>query len=157
MAGGPIMADDQGVAEGVTSAAAAVRSSAASPSRRVDPQFDFALADAIRRLELVVDEEAAALTTRQPIDLDGINRRKSHGLLELTRLSRSLAGRAAASDLAPDLARLAAKLERGRALLRLRLVAAQEIAGLITDAMRAAESDGTYSTASVAALAGRRR
>jgi hypothetical protein len=151
------MVDDRADAGAVPSGAATAHASVPAPSRRVDPQFEFALADSIRRLELVVDEEAAALTMRQPIDLDGINRRKSHGLLELTRLSRSLAGRAASSDLGPDLARLAAKLQRSRALLRLRLVAAQEIAGLITDAMRAADSDGTYSTASVAGHAGRRR
>jgi len=125
--------------------------------RRADPQFDFALADSIRRLEIVVDEEAAALTSRGPIDFEAINRRKSHSLLELTRLSRSAAGSAAAAALEPDFARLAGKLARSRELLQLRLSASQEIAELITDAMREAESDGTYSTASVASAAGRRQ
>jgi hypothetical protein len=116
----------------------------------IDPQLEVALADAIRRLEQVIDDETSALRTRRPIDLDGLVRRKSQGLLELTRLSRLLVGRVASGDLRPDLARLSGKLERSRELLRLRLTAAQEVAGLVADAMRAAESDGTYSATVVA-------
>ena len=40
----------------------------------------------VKRLEAVVEEETEALEARLPVDLSDLNRRKSQGLLELTRL-----------------------------------------------------------------------
>jgi len=123
--------------------------------RPTDPQLELALVDSMQRLEQIVDEETTALTARQAIDLDEINRRKSRSLLELTRLSRALPGRITGGDLGSRLERVAAKLRRNHDLLHLHLTAAQEIAALIAETMRAAESDGTYSSG--VDVAGRRR
>lgn len=127
----------------------------AMAGRSADPQLELALADSMQRLEQIVDEETTALTARHAIDLDEINRRKSRSLLELTRLSRALPGRVVGGDLGAHFERVAGKLQRNHDLLRLHLTAAQEIASLIAETMRAAESDGTYSAG--AELVGRRR
>lgn len=112
----------------------------------VDAAMEAALRDSIDRLEEVVDEETTALVTRSGLDLNEFNRRKSRSLLELTRLSRAVAGKALGADLGQRLSRVGDKLERNQELLRMHLAAAQEVAGLISEALREAESDGTYSS-----------
>lgn len=114
--------------------------------RAGDPALEAALRDSIERLEDVVDEETAALLARRTLDLAEFNRRKSRSLLELTRISRAVSGRALGADIGLRLSQMGAKLERNQELLRMHLAAAQEVAGLISDALREAESDGTYSS-----------
>lgn len=114
--------------------------------RTSDPAMEAALFDSIERLEEVVDEETAALAARGSIDLGEFNRRKSRSLLELTRISRAVSGRVLGADLGLRLSQVGDKLERNQELLRMHLAAAQEVAGLISDALREAESDGTYSS-----------
>jgi len=112
------------------------------------------LISTIERLEEIIDIENAAYEARTPLDLDEINRRKSRGLLELTRAARQLpdAGERPGGDLlggdrlaGERLAALRGKLERNQYLLSVRLAAAREVSGILDHALRAAESDGTYS------------
>lgn len=100
---------------------------------------------AAERLEQVVDQETAALQTRTSVDLKDFNDRKSLGLLELTRATRHIEGTAPDPALLARLSRLRDKLEINRAALKTHLDAVKEISTIVADAMRNAESDGTYS------------
>lgn len=100
---------------------------------------------AISRLEVVVEQETAALRARAAVDLRDFNDRKSQGLLELNRALRQLDGAAGDKALLARLAGLRAKLDANRAVLTVHLEAVREIAGVLADAIRDAESDGTYS------------
>jgi hypothetical protein len=111
---------------------------------------------AIARLEQVLDLETAALVERRHVDLGDTNMRKNQGLLELTRAARGVeGGEAAAPELGSRIRSLRAKLDRNKAVLEVHLRAAQEVSGLLAEAMRDLEADGTYSLG--AAAAGRRR
>jgi hypothetical protein len=100
---------------------------------------------AIERLEEAVEQETAALHRRTSIDLKEFNDRKSQGLLELTRAMRHMEGSVPEPALMTRLAKLRAKLEINSAALKLHLDAVREISAVMADAMRDAESDGTYS------------
>jgi hypothetical protein len=101
--------------------------------------------NAIERLEEAVEQETAALKSRTRIDLREFNDRKSQGLLELTRAMRHMEGMQPEPALMTRLAALRAKLEINSATLKLHLDAVREVSAVMADAMREAESDGTYS------------
>ncbi len=101
----------------------------------------------IERVEQVVDQETLALKTNQPIDLVEINRRKSHGLLDLTRGLRALNGGPGLQAVEGRLATLRARLNENSAVLRRHLDAVQEVSAIVARAIREGESDGTYSAA----------
>lgn len=98
----------------------------------------------VKRLEAVIEEETEALETRAPADLDDLNRRKSQGLLELTRLTRGLDVTALDATVAVHLARLRDKLARNQQVVALHLRAVEEIGDTLAQVALAAESDGTY-------------
>lgn len=102
------------------------------------------LLSAIEHLEETIDAENAAFEAREPFDLDEINRRKSRCLLELSRAARAVPAGGDAT-LAARVAGLKSKLERNCYILSVQLAAAQEVASILDQAMREAESDGTYS------------
>lgn len=113
--------------------------------RAGDDKTAFAVIDkAVERLELLIDQETAALRSRTAVDLKDFNDRKSLGLLELTRAMRSIEGVPPDPALQGRLTRLREKLEINRAALRTHLEAVREISTIVADAMRNAESDGTY-------------
>lgn len=116
--------------------------SPASP-RSADPASP--LDRVIQRLEEVVDQETAALRARTPIDLREFNNRKSQGLLDLNKTLRVIGNVAADGGIAARLARLRAKLDTNRAVLKLHLEAVREISTIVADTIRNADSDGTYS------------
>jgi hypothetical protein len=132
-----------------TRGAPARRSDDASAGARVGDEKAAAalgvIGKAAERLEQVIDQETMALQTRTGLDLKDFNDRKSLGLLELTRAMRHIEGAAPDPALHARLARLRAKLEINRAALRTHLEAVREISTIVADAMRNAESDGTYS------------
>lgn len=110
----------------------------------VDPALA-TLVSALDRLEELVDQETEALRLRVPLDLADINRRKSRSLLELSRAARGVdIGRSDALQARLD--RLSVKLADNRNVLSLHLSAAQEVGAILDQALRDAESDGTYST-----------
>ena len=100
---------------------------------------------AIERLEEIVEQETAALRSHAKIDLKDFNNRKSHGLLELSQAMRLLDGVAVDPAILTRLGTLRTRLETNRAVLKMHLDAVREISTIVADAIRDAESDGTYS------------
>lgn len=100
---------------------------------------------AIERLEEAVDQETAALRARATADLKEFNDRKSMGLLELTRAMRQIEGTPPDQVLTARLVGLRDKLDRNSAVLKLHLDAVREVSAAMAEAMRDADSDGTYS------------
>jgi hypothetical protein len=100
----------------------------------------------IDRLAEIIDEETAQLHRHAAVDLRDFNDRKSQGLLELTRAMRQLdSGAASDIGLRDRLSGLRAKLESNQRALKLHLEAVREISTIVSDAIRDADSDGTYS------------
>jgi hypothetical protein len=104
-----------------------------------------ALEKAVQRLEETVDQETAALRSRQPTDFNEFNNRKSQGLLELDRALKMLGNSQPNEAVKDQLRSLRRKLETNRVVLQTHLEAVREVTVLIADALRNAESDGTYS------------
>ncbi|ALV26329.1 hypothetical protein ACVNHC_16950 [Pannonibacter sp. Q-1] len=104
---------------------------------------------AIIKAHTVVEAETEALREQGTADLRAFEFRKSQALLELARASRTLLapGGDGARDVAvaTELRRLRAALEANMQVLSLHLDAVREIAGMISQAMLEADSDGTYS------------
>jgi hypothetical protein len=117
----------------------------AGAARNVDEKsVNVILENAVRRLEETVEQETAALRSRSPIDLNEYNNRKSQGLLELDLALRMLGENQPNEDMKLALKSLRDKLDLNRDVLKTHLDAVREIAGIIADAIRNAESDGTY-------------
>lgn len=104
-----------------------------------------ALEKAVQRLEETVDQETAALRSRRGTDFNEFNTRKSQGLLELDRALRMLGNSQPSEPVKDRLRSLREKLEINRQVLQTHLEAVREVTVLIADALRNAESDGTYS------------
>jgi hypothetical protein len=119
-----------------------VPSPAASPERPAS--IAAAALRSIERLERALDAETAALRERKAVDLGEFNKRKSAALLELTRSMRGVEPAELGAAVLEKVRALRAKLEENRAVLALHLRAAREVADLVAEAMRSAESDGTY-------------
>ena len=114
------------------------------PSAR-PPSLSSVILPVIERLLQTLDEENEVILRRGPVDYDAFNRRKSQGLLELNRLTPSLAGMRLGPALAASLAGLQSRLETNRRLLSTQLSAARAVSNIITRAIRDSQSDGTYS------------
>jgi hypothetical protein len=95
------------------------------------------LENAVRRLEETVEQETAALRSRTPIDLNEYNNRKSQGL-------RMLGESQPSEEMKGALRSLRDKLDLNREVLKTHLDAVREVAGLIAESIRNADSDGTY-------------
>jgi hypothetical protein len=104
-----------------------------------------ALKSAVARLIQLLDRETAALRRREPVDMDDLCNRKNQALLELSRIGPRFDREAIDSELRSMLAQLRDKLGENRSVLTLHLQAVQEVAEILTNAIRDAESDGTYS------------
>ena len=99
----------------------------------------------IERLEDALDQETAALRSRAATDLREFNNRKSQGLLELSRSVRHFQGAPPSNAVLARLASLREKLDVNKAVLKMHLEAVREVTTVMADAIRDAESDGTYS------------
>lgn len=104
-----------------------------------------ALGQAVGRLEVLLDQEMAALRHASVEDLRDFNNRKAQAFVELNRAVGGLAGQAPSADLRARLSSLRQKLDVNRRTLKMHLDAVQEVAGMLADQIRDAESDGTYS------------
>lgn len=102
------------------------------------------LKSAVERLEAVIDQETAALKMRRAVDLNDFNDRKSHGFVELSRAMRHFEGAALDPTIVSCLTGLRSKLETNSAVLKMHLEAVKEVSTVVADAMRHADSDGTY-------------
>jgi hypothetical protein len=108
--------------------------------------FD-AFNNAVDRLERLLDRETAMLIEHQPIALDDFNRKKRHGLLELSRAMDAMRGLHHdfhGHDPKVPLARLRVKLQKNLMILQTHLDAVGAIAAIIGRAIQDHESDGTY-------------
>jgi hypothetical protein len=102
---------------------------------------------AVNRLADLLDEETAALRNHAPIDLKAANDRKSLGLMELNRVLRLLGNAKPERSTVQSLERLNEKLAANRHFLGLHVDAVREVAAIISQTIREADSDGTYSPA----------
>lgn len=130
------------------SARAAPAAAAQQPAPAQRPPADPVLESLLRTivgLEAVVEEETQALQLRQPVDLDVFSNRKSQGLMELNRSMKHIDPPRHKAQLAPRLDSLRSKLAANQAALKLHLEAVREISGIIANAIREQDSDGTYS------------
>jgi hypothetical protein len=110
-----------------------------------DKAVNATLEKAVRRLEEAVEQETAALRNRTAIDLNEFNQRKNQGLLELDRALRLLNGAPPNEEMKGALRMLRQKLDANREILTTHIEAVREVAAIIAEAIRGAESDGTYS------------
>ena len=92
-----------------------------------------------------MDQETAALRSRTAIDLKDFNDRKNHALLELSRALRHMQGGSGDAAVVAQLGTLRSKLEINHAVLQMHVEAVREISTSLADAIRDADSDGTYS------------
>lgn len=98
----------------------------------------------IEHLERVIREETELLDRNEIADLRECNMRKSQGLYSLSRALRMPEGQSVAAATLEKLQSLRATLQANEIALSRHLKAVREIATLISDTIREAESDGTY-------------
>lgn len=122
----------------------AVQSTAA---QRAAGSFIATLEVTLQRLEEVLDQETSALRAGGSVDLQAFNGRKSQALLELTRMLRHAQGGAQDPHLVKRIGAIQSKLAINQAVLKMHLEAVREVSNTIADAIRAADSDGTYTPA----------
>jgi hypothetical protein len=133
---------------------APIPSVAPAPDRRTtpsahaitpDPDASRALVIAvIERIEGYLDEETAALENSREFDFKASNDRKSQGLVDLNQALRRLPQAQLNADLKDRLEAFRQKLAVNLRIIRLHLDAVKELASILSDAIRDAESDGTY-------------
>lgn len=107
-------------------------------------QLDLILSSAVDRLELLIDQETAALRHASAIDLKNFNNRKSQVLMELDRAMATSGGAMPSAPMKQRLGKLRDKLALNRSKLKMHLEAVQEVASMLADQIRDADSDGTY-------------
>jgi hypothetical protein len=105
----------------------------------------------LQRTEALVAEETRLLRERQPYDAAVFNDRKGHALLELSVALRGLGPARCDETLLAALAALRDALEVNRRTVDLHLGALRDITVVLADAVRAADSDGTYAPVIAAA------
>lgn len=104
-----------------------------------------ALLAVVDRLESVLDAETEALKRSLPADMAEFGNRKRQGLLEMDRALRAASAGGPRPEVRERLARFAVAVERNRSALGTQLRAVRDIADIIAQTLRDAESDGTYS------------
>lgn len=109
-----------------------------------DGQVDRALGNAVGRLELLIDQETSALRHASVNDLRDFNNRKAQVLVELDRVLATTAGQPPSPAMKVRLGSLREKLAVNRKTLKMHLDAVQEVAVMLSDQLRNADSDGTY-------------
>jgi hypothetical protein len=107
-----------------------------------DAQAEAALMRWIGRMDELIGAETAALRSGEKIDFESFNAKKNHALFEFMIVSRSM--KSVSSRLQQALRGLHGRLEQNGELLKQQLQAASEISKVLITAIRAEESDGTY-------------
>lgn len=113
-----------------------------------------ALVQALDRVEAVVRDETHALSSDGKLDLADITARKNQSLLELSRLAKRSKGSQDLASMRSRLTELRGLLEENSRLLDLHVRASKEVSGLISSAISAQDSDGTYSARIVRSATG---
>jgi hypothetical protein len=107
-------------------------------------QVDRILGNAVGRLEVLIDQETAALRHASVNDLKDFNNRKAQVLVELDRAVSTTSGQLPSDEMRARLGALRDKLAVNRRKLKMHLDAVQEVASMLSDQLRDADSDGTY-------------
>ena len=119
----------------------------ARPEER-GPMLNGMIETAVQRLSGIIDEETEALRQGSTeADFKTFNSRKSLSLVELNRAIRLLGGSKPDPSTLRLIADLNRKLETNQQVLKLHMDAVGEIAGIISQTIRDADSDGTYTHA----------
>lgn len=108
-----------------------------------------ALLQVFSRLEKILDDEVALLQQGKTDGLEEITQSKNQCLLDLTRLSRALNMETLMMDdeggaFKQEVIRIHEKIVANEATLKFYLDAAREVAAMVAESVRMAESDGTY-------------
>lgn len=109
------------------------------------PEAQVQLASALRRLSTLLDEETAALQENRLVDHNAFAVRKDMIAFELGAMARMASAVAPDEELRRAFQNLSGKLEQNRQLLQTHIGATRHIAKMLSDVVRAVESDGTYS------------
>jgi flagellar biosynthesis/type III secretory pathway chaperone len=96
------------------------------------------------RLEAVLGEETRALTRGISIDVSQFTQAKNQLLLELSCARRGANEAELQAALSPRAQRLKSLMNANEKALAVHLAAARQVSQIIIEAMREAESDGTY-------------
>jgi len=131
-----------------TAGATETPSRARLPAKPVDEDVSGAVAGLLRaidRLEETIVQETNALRERAIVDLKGFNNRKNQGLLELSRSIRHLEGGKLGEQAAARVFALRQHLEANLLVIKMHVEAVREVSTIVSDAIREADSDGTYS------------
>lgn len=107
-------------------------------------QFDGILSNPIGRLEVLIDQETAALRSANAGELKDFNNRKAQVLMELDRALSTNHGQEPSPEMKAKLRDLREKLDTNSKLLKRHLDAVHEVVVMISDNLREADSDGTY-------------
>lgn len=98
------------------------------------------------RIEEAVEEETIGIRTDMGFDIKASNARKSRYLYELTRAMKGVGETSFLAEHRDGLKRLRETLARNEEAIRAHLNAVNEVATLMQNAIRNAETDGTYSS-----------
>ena len=115
-----------------------------SRGRKGHGHVEAVLTQAINRLESVLAGESLALRSGDSASLSDISNRKNQSLFELTRLQRGIEPASLSAEMRERLGTLRENLTENSRLLQIHIEATAEVADVITRAITAAESDGTY-------------
>lgn len=96
-------------------------------------------------LMVVLDSEKQALEDKAPVDFAGFTRQKLQLLMQLDRLAAAKGPAAMPAATGQKLVETRRKLDENARILKHRMEAIREIADLISEEIRDADSDGTYS------------
>ncbi|MDT2021154.1 flagellar protein FlgN [Methylocella sp. CPCC 101449] len=111
----------------------------------LDPSSQAAFRNAVTRLEQTLVQEIESLSGNDLSQLREFNDRKSRGLLDLMRVTRSVGIEDLDGESIDRLKSLRAILDENQRVITNHLVAAREISDVLAQAMESVESDGTYS------------
>ena len=110
------------------------------------PRHDSFQSVLLRAIAMVA-EETAALRDCRPLDHSAFAARKNMIAFELERLGRPIETIESDDATRDQVKALRARLNENRALLEIHISASREIARILADIARLADSDGTYNVA----------
>ncbi|MEP9372670.1 hypothetical protein [Mesorhizobium sp. KR1-2] len=129
------MTDQNAIAENLPAPAAQP-----APSARLGN-----LSAIIGRIAHAVDEETAAIRAGSGFDIRSSSARKSRYLYELTRATKGVEETDLLAEHREGLEQLRGKLTANESVIRAHMSAVSEVATLMQDVIKRAETDGTYS------------
>lgn len=106
--------------------------------------IDAVLSNPLGRLEVLIEQEMGALRNASAAELKEFNNRKAQVLMELDRAVSTNQGQEPSAEMKTRLFSVREKLDANGRFLKRHLDAVHEVIDMISDRMRQADSDGTY-------------